>query len=160
MNKKLILIIGGVVFLLAAGGGGAAFLLMPKQAAAEAPKHAAEPEPPPPAPVAAPKGVYVKLEPMSAPLPPGAKGGRRQMMVLFELEVAAKDNLPKVQALVPRIRDTFIVELVANPIGTANGWEQDDIEAVKRRLLAQAERITGPGVLSEVLVVQAVRIGG
>ncbi len=158
MGKKLMLIVGAVATILMGGGAGA-FLMMSGGAAAETPKPAATHEPPPPAPVFAPKGAYLKLDPMSAPLPAGPKG-RRQMMVLFQLDVAAHANLPKVEALIPRIRDAFIRDLIARPVGTAEGWEQDDIELVKRRLLAQGERITGPGVLSEVLVVHAVRVGG
>lgn len=159
MGKKLILIVGAVAVVVLAGGGAGAFFLMSSGGAAAETPQPEKHEPPPPAPVAVPKGAYLKLEPMSAPLPVGPKG-RRQMMVMFQLEVAAHDNLPKVEALIPRIRDAFILELVAHPVGTANGWEQDDIELVKQRLLAHAERITGPGVLSAVLMTQAVRIGG
>jgi len=157
MSKKFI-IIGAVAALVLAGGGAGAFLMMSPSQAAE-PAKPAQPEPPEPAPVAAPKGAYLKLDPLSAPLPVGPKG-RRQMMLMLQLEIAAPSNLPKVEALMPRIRDSFIRDLLAHPTGSADGWEAADLETVRGRLLAQAARVAGPGVVSEVLIVQAVRIGG
>jgi hypothetical protein len=106
------------------------------------------------------KGTFLKLEPMAAPLPMAeGKKTRRQMMLTLQLEVAPS-NAEKVNGLMPRIRDAFIREMFARPVGTPDGWDPGDLETVKTRLVQQATKVAGDGVIRDVLVVQAVRIGG
>jgi hypothetical protein len=109
-------------------------------------------------PVNSPKGTFLKLDPMAAPLPPGDKG-RKQMMLSLQLEVA-QANIEKVNILIPRIRDAFIRDLFARPVGTPLGWDPGDMETVRARLVSQANKVAGEGVIFDVLIVQAVRIGG
>jgi hypothetical protein len=81
------------------------------------------------------------------------------MMMMVQLEVAP-ENSPKVEAIMPRIQDAFIRDLHATPIGNPQGWYPGDIETVRRRLMAQANRVAGQGVVFDILIVQAVRVGG
>ena len=106
------------------------------------------------------KGTFLKLDPMAAPLPMAeGKKTRRQMILTLQLEVSPSDA-EKVNGLMPRIRDAFIREMFARPVGTPDGWDPGDLETVKGRLVQQATRVAGDGVVRDVLIVQAVRIGG
>jgi len=103
---------------------------------------------------------FVKMEPISAPLPSGPKGDRRQMFIVLNLEVKDAAARAKVDLGMPRLRDAFLREFFGRPIGTANGWELADMDLVKQRLQAQSDRILGAGIVADVLIVQAMRIGG
>ena len=103
---------------------------------------------------------FVKMEPISAPLPSGPKSERRQMFVVINLEVKDAEARAKVDQGMPRLRDAFLREFFGRPIGGPNGWEATDMDLAKQRLQAQSDRVLGSGAVADVLIVQAMRIGG
>ena len=103
---------------------------------------------------------FVKMEPISAPLPSGPKGDRRQMFVVINLEVKDAEARAKVDEGMPRLRDAFLREFFGRPIGGPNGWEASDMDLAKQRLQVQSDKVLGHGTVAIVLIVQAMRIGG
>ena len=147
MNIK-ILIMTGVAVVLLAGGGGGYFML------ANGPKPVA-----PLPPIALPVTRYVKLDPLHVSQMP-ADGKSFRMLLSVVLEVPNPDHAILIEKLMPKLRDAFIRELHGRPLGHNRNWAPDDFEIVKQRLLTQTERVLGPGFVSNILVQQAMRIGG
>lgn len=106
------------------------------------------------------KERFLKMEPFNAPLPPNGKGQRRQIFLMLELQIPDPDKVSLVAQSMPRLRDAFIRELYGRPVGTPEGLGPTEMDELKRRLLAQGRRVLGPDLLDNVLIVNAMRIGG
>ncbi len=103
--------------------------------------------------------AFIKLDPLQIAVTPD---GRRfyQVLLAVSLEVPQAENQAVVEKLMPRLRDAYIRELYGRPVNRDGRWGPQELELVKRRLLAQSDRVLGPGVVSNVLVQQALRFGG
>ena len=74
------------------------------------------------------------------------------VVLVVNLEVANDKNAETVQSEMPRLRDAFVLEL--NALAAMRSPDQllINVARVKARLLAGATRVTGPGVVRDVLI--------
>jgi flagellar basal body-associated protein FliL len=132
----LLVVLAGVL-----GGGGYAawrFYREPLQGAVE---NMLKPKEPP--------SLQVTLEPITLPL---FKGGQPDRFLIMEmtLVVAGEQGLLTTNRLKPRIIDAFLLYLNAlAQLSIEPGL--NDLEFVKQRLLIVCERVTGPGVVRDIL---------
>lgn len=143
--KKLIIILVILLVLLAGGGAAAWFFLLRKK---EEPK-----EPPPPKPVPA---AYVTMEPLQVPIQMSEPPYPLLHMVLA-LEVPDAGEAGAVFTVIPRVRDAFLRELLASPVGRDGIITDKDITSMMTRLQKQADKVLGPGHVRRVLVRQILR---
>ncbi len=95
--------------------------------------------------------VYVEMKPLTAPFIRDGKFAQYVVLVV-NLEVANDKNAETVQSEMPRLRDAFVLEL--NALAAMRSPDQllINVARVKARLLAGATRVTGPGVVRDVLI--------
>jgi flagellar FliL protein len=141
--KKIIIV---VVLLVLAGGGFAAWYFYFKgggEAEAPAPEgeHAAG-------------AIFVAMEPFIIPV---IQEDRvvKHMSLAVKLEVAGPAAEQKVKEFLPYIRDAFLTKL--HTALSRNDVNQNyDASKLKRQLLAECEKVVGPGVVKDVLIENAV----
>lgn len=149
MSKKVL--IGGLGALLVLGGGGAGgFLFFVKGGAPEeevVEEVVAEPVMP----------VFVELQPISAPV---IRKSRVRYYVHFGVSLQLVDEAAKerVYQQMPRLRDAFLRDLHGRSVMRSDDAEEIDFDAVKMRLMAQAEQVLGRGAVRDVLLTRA--LGG
>ncbi len=143
--KKLIVILVILLVLLAGGGAAAWFFLLRKTEPVEAPP------PPKPAPAS-----YVVIEGMSVPLRTAEKPWSTLWMNLA-LEIPKAEDVGEIQNVMPRVRDAFVRDLQAHPIGQNGTWNEKDIDTMTERLGKQADKVLGPGKVSRVLIRNALK---
>jgi flagellar basal body-associated protein FliL len=104
-----------------------------------------------------PDFAYIRLEPMHIAV---VRDGRKLYQMLFDisLEVPNRANRERIAVLMPKIRDAFIRELYG-AANLSNAFGPAHLDRIKRQLLARCERIVGPGMVSDVLIGQALRVG-
>ena len=124
------------------------------------PAHAASEEKKPDTQAEDIKERFLKMDPFNAPLPPNDKGQRRQIFLMIELQIPDPDKVSVVAQRMPKLRDAFIRELYSRPVGTPEGLGPSEMDELKRRLLAQGRKVLGKELLDDVLIVNAMRIGG
>lgn len=143
--KKLIVILVILLVLLAGGGAAAWFFLL------RTPENT-EPAPPPKPPPAS----YVVLEGMSVPL----RTAERPWSTLWlnlALEIPKPEDVGEIQNVMPRVRDAFVRDLAAHPIGQNGTWTEVDVDQMTARLGKQADKVLGPGKVSRVLIRNALK---
>ena len=79
---------------------------------------------------------------------------------MIELQIPDPDKVSVVAQSMPKLRDAFIRELYSRPVGTPEGLGPSEMDELKRRLLAQGRKVLGKELLDDVLIVNAMRIGG
>ena len=94
---------------------------------------------------------YIELKPLTAPV---VRDGAfaHYVLLVVNLEVTAGHDIADVREYMPRLRDAFVTELHALAVVRPRGQRLINLPRIKTRLLATAERVLGPGVVSEVLV--------
>lgn len=143
--KKLIVILVILLVLLAGGGAAAWFFLFRKP-------ESTEPAPPPkPAPAS-----YVVLEGMSVPLRTAEKPWSTLWLNLA-LEIPKAEDVGEIQNVMPRVRDAFVRDLQAHPIGQNGTWTEVDVDVMTARLGKQADKVLGAGKVSRVLIRNALK---
>lgn len=147
MSKKLLIIIAAVVLLLGGGGGAAYFFLF-------AGKHDPEPEvanvPAPP--------VFIPLDPLSVPLPRPEKPPLYHFVTLT-LQTTELGK-PKLVEMMPRLRDAWLRDLNANPVGRRDEPTELDLDLLKTRILQLTEKVMGGPLATDVLIVRTARGAG
>jgi flagellar basal body-associated protein FliL len=96
-----------------------------------------------------PPGLQLALDPITLPL---FKGGQPDRFLIMEmtLVVAGDQGLLTATRLKPRIIDAFLLYLNAlAQLSIEPGL--NDLDFVKGRLLIVCERVTGPGVVRDIL---------
>lgn len=103
---------------------------------------------------AAPAPVFVTLEPFIVPV---IREGRvvKQVNLTITLELAAPHVQTELAAKMPYLRDAFLTRLHGLMGRHRRDGRAFAPEVVKRRLLAESERVLGPGVVRDVLVQSA-----
>ncbi len=114
------------------------------------------------APAAGEKGdkepsIFVKIEPMQLVVR-SQQGRNYQVLLTLNLELVEASDKPKVEKMVPRLRDAFVRELYGIPMSAAGQWTAGDLESVKNRLRAQSNRVLGAELIASVLIQQAIPI--
>lgn len=143
--KKLIVILVILLVLLAGGGAAAWFFLFRKPEAVE--------PAPPPKPASA---SYVVLEGMSVPLRTAEKPWSTLWLNLA-LEIPKAEDVAGIQNVMPRVRDAFVRDLQAHPIGQNGIWNETDLDTMTERLGKQADKVLGPGRVTRVLIRNALK---
>lgn len=143
--KKLIVILVILLVLLAGGGAAAWFFLFRKPESVEP---AAPPKPPP--------ASYVVLEGLSVPLRTAEKPWSTLWLNLA-LEIPKAEDVGEIQNVMPRVRDAFVRDLQAHPIGRNGTWTEVDIDTMTARLGNQADKVLGPGKVTRVLIRNALK---
>lgn len=147
MSKKLLIIVVALVLLLAGGGGGAYFFLFAGKSEPE-PEVTKAPSPP----------VFVQLDPLSVPLP---RPGKPPLYHFVTLTLqTTEEGKPRLVELMPRLRDAWLRDLNANPVGRNDGSGELDLELLKSRILKLTEQVMGGPVATEVLIVRTARGAG
>ena len=94
---------------------------------------------------------FVELDLLTAPF---VRGGKfvQYVVLVVNLEVASDDDVNKVRAVMPRLRDAFVTEL--HTMATMRNPDQKmlNMKRIKSRLLASAQKVMGGGIVREVLV--------
>lgn len=100
---------------------------------------------------AAPAPVFVTLEPFIVPV---IREGRvvKQVSLTITLELAEPNAETEVAAKMPYLRDAFLTRLHGLMGRRRRDGRTFAPEVVKRRLLAESERVLGAGVVRDVLV--------
>jgi flagellar FliL protein len=146
LSKKLLIIVAAVVLLLAGGGGAAYFFLF-----------GAKKEPEPEVAKAPPAPSFLQLEPLSVPLP---RPGKPPLYHFVTLTLqTTEEGKPKLIELMPRLRDAWLRDLTAHPVGRNDGSGELDLELLKSRILKLTEQVMGGPVATEVLIVRTARGG-
>lgn len=148
--KKLIVF--GALGLLLAGGGGAAFMMMSGGESAEAPGVAEAVEPPS-------EPIYMRMEGLTAPIMRTNKI-RHYIFLNVTMEMASNDARDEAMKLKPRLNDAFLREFYSRSVTERNGSGRIDFDALKQRLVKQANGVLGDGQVLDVLVTRAMRGAG
>lgn len=136
--KKIIIIV--VVILALAGGGFAAWKFMlsgEMEAETPAADHGGGP-------------VYVEMEPFIIQVI-RENGVAKNVSMSIQLEVAGPGAEKQVKDSMVYLRDAFLTRLHATLSRGAVG-ASNDAAKLKRQLLAQADEVLGPGVVTDVLI--------
>jgi flagellar FliL protein len=147
--KKIIIIV--VALLVLAGGGFAAWYFYFKgggEAEAPAPEgeHGAGEH--------AAGAIFIAMEPFIIPVIHEDRVVKH-MSLAVKLEVAGPAAEQKVKEFLPYIRDAFLTKL--HTALSRNDVNQNyDASKLKRQLLAECEKVVGPGVVKDVLIENAV----
>lgn len=146
MLSKKLLIFGALGALLLAGAGGAAyFFLLADDGESEEEKAAAPPSPP----------AFLQLEPLSVPLPrPG--GPPLYHFVTLTLQTT-EEGKEKMIEMMPRLRDAWLRDLNANPVGRADQPTELDLDLLKSRILKLTEMVMESPLATDVLIVRTAR---
>lgn len=103
----------------------------------------------------APAGpVFVRLRPIVLPIVEGDRVAKTTGIVL-SLELAHGKTEADLDADRVRLRDAFITELYAYLDQHADDSRAIDTELLKQRLTRASARVLGPGVVRQVLILQA-----
>ena len=147
MSKKL-LIFGVLGVLLLAGGGGAAYFFLFAGKSEPVPEVAAAPAVP----------VFVPLEPLSVPLP---RPGKPPLYHFVTLTLqTTEQGKPKLIEMMPRLRDAWLRDLNAHPVGRNDGSGELDLELLKSRILKLTEKVMEAPVATDVLIMRTARGAG
>ena len=136
MKKKLKLIVILLVIIVAGGFGAMQF--MGGEAAERAPGELA----------------FVPLDPLFAPIV-REREFRGYVLLSLQLEVANSNDLETVKIYMAPLRDAFIRDLHLQALLRRSGEPNVNIHRVKKRFLLIAERIIGPGIVTDVLIAGA-----
>ena len=136
--KKIIVIV--VVILALAGGGFAVWKFM----------LGGETEPETPAAEDGGGPVYVEMEPFIIQVI-RENGVAKNVSMSIKLEVAGPGGEKQVEDSMVYLRDAFFKRLHATLSRSAVGASTDTAK-LKRQLLAQADEVLGPGVVTDVLL--------
>jgi flagellar basal body-associated protein FliL len=100
---------------------------------------------------------YVRLQPMNISV---IRDGRPRYQVLYEiaLEVPNVENKERIAVLMPRFQDAAMRVLYQNPDGGDGAIDPEDLDRLKADLQKSADAILGKGLVSQVLIVRAMRI--
>jgi flagellar basal body-associated protein FliL len=100
---------------------------------------------------------YVRLQPMNVTV---IRNGRPSYQVLYEiaLEVPNVANKERIAVLMPRYQDAVMRTLHQNPDGGDGAIDPADLDRLKLALHKSADAILGQGLVSQVLIVRAMRI--
>jgi flagellar basal body-associated protein FliL len=142
--KKIIIIV--VAILLLAGGGFAAwkFLLSGKPPAeAPAAEEGAQPAGPP----------FVELAPFVIPVTRGDRVVKYTSLTV-KLEVVDAAAKQKVEKFLPYVRDAFLTKMLVT-LSRGDPDEGYDMEKLRRQLMAESERVLGPGLIKDILITAA-----
>ena len=148
MNKKIV--IGGVLALLIAGGGGAGYQFLLAEpadnpAAAQADVEALDQG----------AAVFLALQPFSAPVV--YKNRVRYYVQLgVSLQLDSESSKDRVYKQMPRLHDAILRDLHGTSVLRPGSKRSINFDAVKSRLLAQAQSILGAEVVRDVLITHAV----
>ncbi len=142
--KKLVILI--VVVVLMGGGAVGAMAVFGIGPFAKTEKTVAAP-PPPPA-----KVSYIDLEALSIPIFITDQKPRQVYMTL-RLEIVSTER-KKVEAMMPRIRDNILTDLHKVLPDHLKNRKSTDLNLIKPRMVAQAAKAMGPGIVTDVLVVE------
>lgn len=136
--------------MLLLGGGAGAYVMLGKSK-----------PPPAPAPVevAKPPPIYVNAEPLSIPVMRGERI-KNYFYVTVALQVASDAKRDEVRDQMPRLRDAYLRDLTSRPAMRQDVANAIDFDAVKQRLLAISEKMLGPGVVEDVLIVRTFQAPG
>lgn len=146
MSKKLLIIIVALVVLLGGGGAAAYFFLF-----------ASKPEPEAETKLPAPP-VFIPLDPLSVPLPRPDKPPLYHFVTLTLQTTEA--NKPKLVEMMPRLRDAWLRDLNANPVGRRDEPTELDLDLLKTRILQMTEKVMGGPLATDVLIVRTARGAG
>ncbi|TAN49824.1 MAG: hypothetical protein EPN26_10815 [Rhodospirillales bacterium] len=141
--KKLIFLI--VILVLLGGGAVGAMAVFGIGPFAKAEKTVAAP--PPPA-----KVSYVDMDALSIPVFITDQKPRQVYMTL-RLEIKDTER-KKVEAMMPRIRDNILTDLHKALPEHLKNRKTTDLNLIKPRMVAQAAKALGPGIVTDVLVVE------
>lgn len=142
MKKLLILV---VVLVLLGGGAIGAMVVFGIGPFAKPGK--IEAAPPPPA-----KAMYIDMQALSIPVFITDQKPRQVFMTL-RLETS-EANYKKVQAMEPRIRDILLTDLHNVLPNHLKDRRTTDLAQLKPRMLAGIGKVLGPGVVTDVLVIE------
>jgi flagellar basal body-associated protein FliL len=106
---------------------------------------------------AAPDVTFIRLDPLQLTIP-GANQRNYQLLLSLNLELASPTKEAIARQLIPRLRDSYIREMYSQPLNSSGRWSAADIEIVRQRLLKQSQLVMGAGVVSNVLIQQAIPI--
>ena len=94
---------------------------------------------------------FVELDLLTAPF---VRGGKfvQYVVLVINLEASNDDAVEEIRAAMPRLRDAFVTEL--HTIATMRNPDQKmlNIKRIKSRLLANANKVMGEGIVRDVLV--------
>ena len=95
--------------------------------------------------------VYLELGPLTAPFVRDGKFAH-YVVLIVNLEVGDQDDIDRVRAHMPRLRDAFVVDL--HNLATVRNPDQGliNMRRVKSMLKKTALRVLGPNVVHDVLV--------
>ncbi len=147
--KKLILV---VVLVLVLGGATVGVLMWLKigpfaeQATADAEDGTTSTEAVPRTP---PK--FVDVSPLLIPIFQGDKVVGT-VDIQIKLEAENEENVDKIKHLMPRLNDAFLRALYTLIPQLLKKEQRIDLDTVKRRLQSVGNKITGPGVITNVLI--------
>ena len=97
------------------------------------------------------KLLFVDLDAITAPF---IRDGRfaQYVVITITLEVADDDAKDTARRNIPRLRDAFVSELHALAAIRSPQQRLINLERVKARMMAGAERVLGQGIVTDVLV--------
>lgn len=101
---------------------------------------------------------YVRMAPLNITV---VKEGRPRYQMLYEiaLELPNPENKDRAYALMPKLQDAFMRDLYQDPDGGDGAIDPADLDRLKKRLLKSSDQVLGAGLVSQVLIVRAARIG-
>ena len=149
MNKKIV--IGGFLTLLVAGGGGAGYQFLLAEpadnpaAAAQADVDALDQG----------AAIFLALQPFSAPVVYKDRV-RYYVQLGVSLQLDSESSKDRVYKQMPRLRDAILRDLHGTSVLRPGSKRSINFDAVKSRLLAQAQSILGAEVVRDVLITHAV----
>lgn len=97
---------------------------------------------------------FVPLDPLFAPVV-REREFRGYVPLILQLELADSNNLETVKIYMAPLRDAFIHDLHLQALLRRSGEPNVNIHRVKKRFLMIAERIMGPGIVTDVLIASA-----
>jgi flagellar protein FliL len=154
VNSRTVVIISIIIALLS--GGVAAYVALTGHglayyfASAEPAKKPVQLEAPP-------EVAFIRLDPLQLTIP-GADRRNYQLLLSLNLELASPSKEAVARQLLPRLRDSFIREMYSQPLNSSGRWSAADIEILRQRLVKQSQLVMGAGVVSNVLIQQAIPI--
>ena len=98
--------------------------------------------------------AFLPLDPLFAPVV-REREFRGYVLLSLQLELADSNNLETVDIYLAPLRDAFIRDLHLQALLRRSGEPSVNIHRVKKRFLMIAERIMGPGIVTDVLISSA-----
>lgn len=142
MKKFLILLI---LMLLIGSGGGAYYYFFVLSAQEEMSE-----EPPPP-----PDIRFVEMDALNIPV---MRNGVvvNYVILTLSLETIGSENEERVEAYMPRLRNAFLTDLLGY-FATVPVEDRIMVQAIKRRLNVLSARVVGEGVVTDILIQNAMK---